>query len=71
MVSPIITLFAFIIISVFTVVGSKLLQMSLFMVKSVDEVIVFCFPLNRLSTSFLCSCLGLLEVLHSQNLPFI
>ncbi|MFM7990316.1 MAG: hypothetical protein ACKPKO_64475 [Candidatus Fonsibacter sp.] len=50
MVSPIITLFSFIFISVFTIVGSQLLQMSLFMVKSVDEVIVFCFPLNRLST---------------------
>ena len=49
-VSPSNTLLAFIIISVLSVVGSKLLQVSLFMVKSVDEVIVFCFPLNRLFT---------------------
>ncbi|MFM7987142.1 MAG: hypothetical protein ACKPKO_48305, partial [Candidatus Fonsibacter sp.] len=52
-VSPNNTLLAFIIISVLTVVGSKLLQVSLFMVKSVDEVIVLCFPLNRLSTCVL------------------
>ncbi|MFM7985396.1 MAG: hypothetical protein ACKPKO_39390, partial [Candidatus Fonsibacter sp.] len=39
-VSPSKTLLAFIIISVLTVVGSKILQMSLFMFKLVDEVIV-------------------------------
>ncbi|MFM7987379.1 MAG: hypothetical protein ACKPKO_49515 [Candidatus Fonsibacter sp.] len=49
-VSPNNTLLAFIIISLLIVVGSKLLQINLFIVKLVDEVIIFCFPLNRLST---------------------